>query len=236
MKNKPLTLSIVIPVYNEERYLEDCLGSIARQTESPDEVIVIDNNSSDRTAKIAKHYSFVRLLSEHRQGVVFARNRGFDSARSVLIGRVDGDTILSQNWVKDVKKFYKTEGSPKFFALTSPSYFRNHLGSFWYAMHRITYFWPARLLLGHTTLVGSNMVISRKLWCEVKDSVCLRGNMHEDMDLSHHVARTGTQIRFCSKFKASIVARKMATRVFYYPIMMLRARFNRSHLNYLRPL
>ena len=58
-KNK-LTLSIVIPVFNEQRYIKACLDSIAAQTVKPDEVIVVDNNSTDKTVQIAKKYKFDR--------------------------------------------------------------------------------------------------------------------------------------------------------------------------------
>ena len=196
MSNKTLTLAIVIPVYNEQSYLKACLDSIATQAVLPDEVIVVDNNSTDRTLEIARSYKFVKVINETKQGVVFARNRGFDAAKSQLIGRIDGDTILPANWVADVKRLYTASGSPAHFAATAPSSFRNHYKFFWYGMHRVTYFWPSRLMLGHTTFVCSNMLISRKLWQEVRQSVCLRTNLHEDMDLALHVARTGTKSAF----------------------------------------
>src|SRR5476651_1469584 len=86
MSNKTLTLSIVIPVYNEQGYLKACLDSIAAQADLPDEVIVVDNNSTDDTAKIAKSYKFVRLLREPRHHQSFAQATGFDAARSDIIG------------------------------------------------------------------------------------------------------------------------------------------------------
>ena len=55
MAQKALTLSIVIPVFNEERYIKACLDSIAAQTVKLDEVIVVDNNSTDKTVLIAKN-------------------------------------------------------------------------------------------------------------------------------------------------------------------------------------
>src|SRR6185437_1716246 len=64
MAEKPLTLSLVIPAYNEERYIKHCLDAIASQTVTPMEVFVVDNNSTDSTAAIAKNYEFVQVLSE----------------------------------------------------------------------------------------------------------------------------------------------------------------------------
>src|SRR5438309_1400799 len=101
-----MKVSIVIPVYNEGPALGACLDAIARQTSRPFEVIVVDNNSSDDTVPIARHYGFVRLIHEKRQGVVHARTAGFNAARGDIIARIDGDTILPENWVASCKEVF----------------------------------------------------------------------------------------------------------------------------------
>jgi glycosyltransferase involved in cell wall biosynthesis len=224
MPNKTLTLTIVIPAHNEENQIKACLDSIAAQTTLPDEVIVVDNNSSDETARLARGYGFAKVIKENRQGVVYARNTGFNQASGSLIGRIDADTVLPADWVENLLNFYQETGAPSYFAVTSPSRFRNYFSWFWYAMHRLTYFWPSRLLMGHTTLVGSNMAISAALWKAVKNDVCIRTDIHEDMDLAHHINQLGTKILFSSAFSASVVARKMTSRLYAYPMMMLRVR------------
>ena len=125
---KPLafSLSIVIPAYNEENHLRACLDAIARQTVMPDEVIVVDNNSTDKTAEIAREYPFVKVLKEKRQGIVYARNRGFNAANSQFIGRIDSDTRLPRDWVGRVKCFYDDEKHLEE-ALTGGGYFYNVL-------------------------------------------------------------------------------------------------------------
>src|SRR5581483_7315847 len=104
MLNKTLTLTIVIPVFNEEDHIAACLSAIAAQTAAPDEVIVVDNNSSDKTPQIAASYPFVRLIKARKQGVLFARNKGFDAAKSDIIGRIDADSLLPSRWVEIVKQ------------------------------------------------------------------------------------------------------------------------------------
>jgi len=106
VSKKPLTLSIIIPVYNEQSHLKTCLESIAWQTEPPDEVIVVDNNSLDNSVEIAKEFSFVKVITEKRQGVLWARNKGFNKATSEIIGRIDADSILSENWCENVRKIF----------------------------------------------------------------------------------------------------------------------------------
>jgi glycosyltransferase involved in cell wall biosynthesis len=222
-------LTIVIPVYNEENHLAACLEAISRQTMKPAEVIVVDNNSSDATPEIAMKYGFVRLLREKRQGVVYARNRGFSAAGAELIGRIDGDTILPDTWVETVVSIYEISGRSKTLALTAPSCFRNRPQLLWYALHRLTYFWPGRLLLGHTTFVGSNMVISRQLRRTIEKYTCRDTAMHEDMDLAFHASKAGAKIIFDKRLKASIAARQMHRRVISYPLMMLRVKLAPRH-------
>src|SRR5438132_12112385 len=106
---KALSLSLVIPVYNDERYLKACLDAIAMQTVSPDEVIVVDNNCDDGSMQLASEYPFVKIVKEKIQGKVYARNAGFNAAKGDIIGRIDTDTVLPQYWVKYVKDFYTHE-------------------------------------------------------------------------------------------------------------------------------
>src|SRR5688572_3020117 len=94
------TVSIVIPAYNEENHLRLCLEAVARQTVKPLEVIVVDNNSTDATAAIARSFPFVTLLSEKRQGPQPARDRGYNAAHGEIIGRLDADSIVALDWVE----------------------------------------------------------------------------------------------------------------------------------------
>src|SRR3972149_2724614 len=117
MKHKKLTLSLVIPVFNEEDYLGICLGAVAGQTMMPDEVILVDNGSTDKTLATAQQYPFVKVLHENRRGVLFARTKGFSAAKSKLIGGMDADTILPPRWVENIKQSF-ADGS--YAAVTGP--------------------------------------------------------------------------------------------------------------------
>ena len=100
---KALTLSIIIPVYNEEAVLDATLRAIQRQTVMPDEVIVVDNNSSDGSVAIARRFDFVEVITEEAQGRAAARNAGFNAARSDVLGRINADVQLFPDWVERVK-------------------------------------------------------------------------------------------------------------------------------------
>jgi len=72
----------------------------------PTEVIVVDNNSSDDTIAVARRFPFVTVLREKRQGVVHARNRGFNASRGDIIGRIDADTVIARDWVAQLQAIF----------------------------------------------------------------------------------------------------------------------------------
>lgn len=93
-----MTVSIIVPVYNAEAFLPDCLDSILAQTFSDFELILVDDGSSDRSPKICDDYaardSHVRVLHTPNRGVSAARNRGVDEARGQYIMFVDADDMV----------------------------------------------------------------------------------------------------------------------------------------------
>ncbi|MEO8862867.1 MAG: glycosyltransferase family A protein [Candidatus Saccharimonadales bacterium] len=208
---KPLTLTIVIPAYNEENHLSACLNSIKTQTVMPDEVIVVDNNSTDKTAKIASSYPFVRIINASQQGIVFARDRGFNSCTSTLIGRIDADCVLPNDWVAYARDFYSQPRHADV-ALTGGCYIYNvRLPRFAGWVQGQIAFRFNRLIMGHYILFGSNMVLPKQVWQKVKPTVCHDNDIHEDLDLAIHVDRLGLAITYHEGLKVGIKMRRIFT-------------------------
>ncbi len=172
------------------------MDSIAAQTTKPDEVIVVDNNSTDNTANIAKSYSFVKLTHEKKQGILFARNTGFDAVKTDLIGRIDADTVLPANWVAKVKKFYQTPGHANHAISGGCAFYNVRLPKFNQWMTSQFVFRMNRLIVGHYILWGSNMAMPKALWQEVRTKTCKQTDIHEDLDLAIHLHRLGYQITY----------------------------------------
>lgn len=203
---------MVIPAFNEEEHLPACLDAISRQTVKPYEVIVVDNNSTDNTVAIARNYPFVKVVSESRQGVVFARDAGFNVARGEIIGRIDVDTFLSPNWVATVQQIFADQGIDavsgslnlhdvpykKFFSAVD-LFFRRFL---------------AKNLGRHNELFlfGGNMAITQQFWRDMRTKVCHQSDFHEDIDLAAHAARSQWRIKFCEELSVSISGRRIDSR------------------------
>lgn len=95
-------VSVVIPVYNEERSIGRCLESIEHQDYPREciEVIVVDDGSTDRSADIAREHS-VKVLRQENSGPGAARNRGVDEASAEIIAFFDADNIAVTCWLKE---------------------------------------------------------------------------------------------------------------------------------------
>lgn len=182
MSNNALKLSLIIPAYNEEDYLDKCLDSIARQKIKPLEVIVVDNNSTDKTVAIAKKYPFVEVLHEPLQHQVFAQSTGFNAAKGDILGRIDADSILPPDWVKKLIAAFETD--TKLMAVTGGAdpydVPLKWLGSA--IFHG--YIYVAGLIAGHRLLWGSNCAIRASGWRKIKHKVLMRPDIWEDYDMA----------------------------------------------------
>lgn len=100
LKKDAPEVTIVIPAYNEEKMIVRTLHSICQNdTAYPFEIIVVNNNSSDRTAELVEACG-VTCLFEPKQGITYARNTGLKHARGKYIINADADTIYPRNWIQ----------------------------------------------------------------------------------------------------------------------------------------
>ena len=94
MRTGEILLSVIVPVFNGERFLEQALGSILRQQPPDAEIIVVDDGSTDGTAKIARaHKHRIRYCYQENRGPSAARNAGLALARGEFTGFLDADDI-----------------------------------------------------------------------------------------------------------------------------------------------
>lgn len=101
-----LVFSVVIPCFNEESYVCSLLSDLESQTIELDkfEVVVVDNNSTDRTSQVVWDYAInsklnIRILHEYTPGVSLARNRGSNIARGDVIVFLDADNALKESFL-----------------------------------------------------------------------------------------------------------------------------------------
>ncbi len=209
IQSKRLRISIVIPVYNEAAQLTACLEAIARQVTTPYEVIVVDNNSTDDTRAVAQRFGFVTVLHEPQQGVVHARNRGFDAAQGEIIARIDADTLLPPSWTSQIRTIF--QASDVSAVSGAPHYYDFPLASLADAIDLPLRARVARKLKQTNFLWGANMAVRRSGWQLVRSSLCSENRMHEDFDLAIHLQEHGLAVIYDESLVAGVSSRRIDT-------------------------
>jgi glycosyltransferase involved in cell wall biosynthesis len=102
-------ISVIVPFYNVQEYLDQCIEGLLAQNYPKDkyEIILVDNNSTDDSAEIAKRYHGVKLLLETKQGSYAARNCGIRVAKGKILAFTDSDCIPTPNWLSSIVKAMK---------------------------------------------------------------------------------------------------------------------------------
>ena len=102
--SKP-TITVVIPLYNKEREIEGTIRSVLSQRRPPEEILVVDDGSTDRSAEIVRRIAspLVRLLPQPNAGVCAARNRGIAEARGEYIALLDADDEWEEGYLAEIE-------------------------------------------------------------------------------------------------------------------------------------
>ena len=106
-----MQISVVVPVYNEEKYLPDCLNSILNQTYSDLEVIIVDDGSTDQSGEICDQFQSrdnrVKVIHKSNGGLISAWRCGVDNSKNDYICFVDSDDLIQKNHIKDMVEVVK---------------------------------------------------------------------------------------------------------------------------------
>ena len=204
MNKKAPKVSVIIPVYNEEDRIHDCLYAVTHQTVKPYEILVIDNNSTDQTAVIAKQFKQVTVVKEPIQGLTMARNNGFNMANGDILARIDADTIISDTWVQQVQQAFMLDTNLDGIS----GYGRTRAGVTIPVLSDIwswAYFTHCKAFFGTTILWGANMAITRSAWLKVNELCCLDdSHVHEDQDISLALNSVGAHLKVDPKIRVSV--------------------------------
>jgi glycosyltransferase involved in cell wall biosynthesis len=184
-------VSIVLPVYNGEKYLAESLDSVFAQTYQNWELVIINDGSSDGTEKLIFKYQDKRikyLPNDGNKGIIFSLNRGIEESKGIYIARLDADDIALPDRIEKQVKFLSENAE---FAMCG-SYFRT-IDSKGNLLKNVEF--PSNntdaqsFLLLHNCFCHSAIMmrtnIAKDLKYDEKFQVC------EDYDLWYRISRTG---------------------------------------------
>ena len=215
MSQQP-SVAIVIPAYNEERFIGKCLESCIDQTSAPDEIIVVNNRSTDNTASVVRRYQEanphidIRLVDQNEhQGIAPTRSCGFDHVHSDIIGRTDADSIVANDWVETIRRCFE---DPAIDAASGPVMFYDMpLRGFLFWLDCLLREKLQRKAKDERFLIGANMAIRAPAWKSVRrlTQLDVEDRLHEDVDLALTLFENDFEIAYEPAMVAGMSARRV---------------------------
>lgn len=224
-----LTLSVVVCTYNRSDILGSCLQSLAAQNAERElfEVVVVDNNSTDRTFEIAtsfaEQFRNFRVIGEPKQGLSNARNRGWLEARGDYVAYIDDDAIAYEGWVSAICDFVGRRpevgvfGGPfdGFYLSDPPGWFPPEYGSLDMGSEE------RPIAIGKEWIIGLNMVFRKELlprFGGFSDKLGMNGTttaFGEEINLFLLMHEGGEQIYYVPSVRVRHLVRPEKTSLFY---------------------
>jgi len=182
-----MKISVIIPAYNEEKYLPKTIASLSHLSRKPDEIVIVDGGSTDKTAQVARDAGAKVIIVPHR-GIGFARQHGLKHATREIVAFTDADTIVPSDWlIKHIDALSKPG------VVCSFGTFRVDSGTFPYL--QLTNFWqPLRILFAYK--FGLYYANGQNIACRRKEALAMGGfdqrlELLEDADFVMRMGKVG---------------------------------------------
>ncbi len=202
-------LSIIVPAFNEEDYIMECLESLRAQTITRFELIVVDNNSTDKTSEIAVNYTD-NLLFESKQGYHNAVKCGIENATGDLVTVCDADSLYESDWVETI---YRVFGANTIGIYGSVNFHDGHL--IYRTLIRFfcfTIFMRLMRIIGIDVCNGFNFVFRKDAYLKVGGyDPQIFDNVGLDIHLGRRLKQLG-RLRFVPALKVRTSMRRISER------------------------
>ena len=159
-------MSVIVCAHNEAGYLPACLHSLLAQSRRPDEIIVINNASTDETRAVAAQIPGVRVVDEPRKGLVVARETGRRAAQGDILVYVDADCRAPLMWLRRVERHFARDA--QLLAISAPYRFydwdwwgRTLIRAYDVTLAPVTQLLVKRILRIGTIFYGGNFAVRR---------------------------------------------------------------------------
>ena len=199
-----MKLSIIVPAYNEEKSIAKTLEGLTSQTYKDLEIIVIDNNSKDKTSEIAKKY-IKNVFLETNQGYIHAVLRGAKEATGEVIAFCDADTFYPKNWAEKAMKNFKDDKVVIVYG-TCDTYDGSKISNF-FNLIGYTAFLYISILFGLHNTSGFNFLMRKKAYEKAGGYDPKFKKMSPDIELGKRISKLG-KVKFVPTLKVSSSARR----------------------------
>jgi glycosyltransferase involved in cell wall biosynthesis len=204
-------VSVVVPVKDDDRELARCLRALAEQTRPADEIVVVDNGSSDLSAAVARRAG-ARVLRCDSPGIAAAASMGYDAADADLILRLDADCVPASNWVQTIERAFTARPDVAVFTggarfLDGPAALRTPLAAIYLGAYALV----TGAALGHLPVFGSNTAFRAAAWRSIRFAAHRSEDLHDDLDVAFHLGELH-RIRYLPGAEMGMSMRPFASR------------------------
>lgn len=234
--HKDPIVSIVVPMFNEERNIKRCLKSLRNQTYLNREIIVVDDDSEDKTAELALQYADRVIVNKERKGAAFARNIGIKEAKGDFIAFTDGDCVPERDWLEELLKCFSKKnivsvGGPNL-TFSGGSRFSEAIGTIFNVLSRAGFRYGKQI--DKISFIKHNPTCNVLYKREIFQKLGLfneRFIMSEDEEMDYKIIKNGYEIFYTPYAKVKHF-RKDSPRLFYgqlYKYSIGKMQLIRSH-------
>jgi glycosyltransferase involved in cell wall biosynthesis len=209
-----MKFSIIIPALNEAAWISTSLTAVLAQTYENYEVIVVDNNSTDRTREVVEGFMTlskkIHLISCPTPGILHARNCGLSAATGDVIVQLDADNIPPKDWLANAAKHFKNEkvvalGGPYEYYDANPLFRYGGLVVQWLTLPLGNYYVQKRHF--GAFMIGGNAFIKKWVLEDMQGYDTNHTFCSEDLVTAREVAKRG-YVKFCLDLKVRSSARR----------------------------
>ena len=184
---KGIAVSVIIPAFNEEKYIGNVFDGLRVQTFRDFETIVVDGNSTDRTRDIARKHA--RVIVDRRKGIGRARNTGAKAAKGGILVFLDADTKPSRTLLETYYRAFKDSDDVAATGPILPLEKTNKRVNIGYKVVSVLLV-KSSILFGRPSIVGSNFAVRKKVFDRV-GGFNEKYLTYEDWDLSLRIRKLG---------------------------------------------
>lgn len=190
-------VSLYIPAYNAAPTLALCLEAVLQQSYPIDEIVVVDDGSSDHTAEVAAGINVKLIKHGNNKGVAAARNTGIRETRNDFVAAIDSDCIVEPDWLEKCMKNFSKPGvaavGGKLIEIKS-----SRIIDSWRALH-LKHHWGDGKLVNPDFLSGSNLVLRHDAVEQVGEYNEKFSTNYEDVEFSRRVREKGFDLVYESE-------------------------------------
>ena len=193
-----MKITVYIPCYNSEKTIFQCIKSLKDQSLKPDEIILINDSSTDKTVEIAKKLKIKICNHKTNKGIAAARNTALKIYKNNLVAGIDSDSVADKDWLK---LLYKTMKEEK--AVLVGGNVDETIKTFadkWRSIH-MNQGWGDKKIINPNYIAGNNFLCSKKELLNIGGYDETFKTNYEDVDISQRLKYNNDKIIYEPKAK-----------------------------------